>query len=68
MLQANQGEAQREAKAQKNERSCQLSYWLEHTPSQPTVETMMLDSHASEIDKLERPEVSLGTSFCVRSD
>lgn len=38
------------------ERAAQKSYWLEHS-SQPTVEAMMLDSKASEIDQLERPEV-----------
>lgn len=41
------------------ERAAQKSYWLEHS-SQPTVEAMMLDSKASEIDQLERPEVSDG--------
>jgi len=39
------------------EREVQRHYWLEHTPDKPTVETMMLDSKAGEIDKLERPEV-----------
>lgn len=37
------------------EREAQKQYWLEH--SEPTVEAMMLDSKASEIDRLERPEV-----------
>lgn len=38
------------------ERDVQKSYWLEHS-SNPTVEAMMLDSKAAEIDTLERPEV-----------
>jgi phosphoethanolamine N-methyltransferase len=38
------------------ERDAQKSYWLEHS-SEPTVEAMMLDSQAADIDKLERPEV-----------
>ncbi|WIA44324.1 hypothetical protein OEZ86_007114 [Tetradesmus obliquus] len=38
------------------ERDAQKLYWLEHS-SQPTVEAMMLDSKAAEIDQLERPEV-----------
>jgi phosphoethanolamine N-methyltransferase len=42
--------------AKTNERAAQKNYWLEHS-SQPTVEAMMLDSNASEIDQLERPEV-----------
>jgi hypothetical protein len=40
-----------------DERNAQKSYWMEHS-SQPTVEAMMLDSKAAEIDQLERPEVS----------
>jgi phosphoethanolamine N-methyltransferase len=40
-----------------DERNAQKNYWLEHS-SQPTVEAMMLDSKAAEIDQLERPEVS----------
>jgi phosphoethanolamine N-methyltransferase len=40
-----------------DERNAQKRYWLEHS-SQPTVEAMMLDSKAAEIDQLERPEVS----------
>ncbi|KAF6264581.1 S-adenosyl-L-methionine-dependent methyltransferase [Scenedesmus sp. NREL 46B-D3] len=39
-----------------DERNAQKNYWLEHS-SQPTVEAMMLDSKAAEIDQLERPEV-----------
>jgi hypothetical protein len=42
------------------EREVQKSYWIEHS-SQPTVEAMMLDSKASEIDQLERPEVCVHT-------
>jgi hypothetical protein len=38
------------------ERDVQKQYWLEHS-SEPTVEAMMLDSNAAEIDKSERPEV-----------
>nr|BAU37045.1 phosphoethanolamine N-methyltransferase [Chlamydomonas asymmetrica] len=38
------------------EREVQKQYWKEHS-SQPTVEAMMLDSKAAEIDQLERPEV-----------
>lgn len=45
-----------------DERTAQKSYWLEHS-SQPTVEAMMLDSKASEIDQLERPEVMQGVSI-----
>lgn len=40
-----------------SERKVQLQYWVEHTPDQPTVETMMLDSQAKDIDCMERPEV-----------
>lgn len=42
----------------KDERSKQKDYWAAH--SDTTVEAMMLDSKASEIDKLERPEVRGG--------
>jgi hypothetical protein len=45
------------------ERQAQKTYWLQHS-SQPTVEAMMLDSKASEIDQLERPEVG---AYCRRS-
>lgn len=38
------------------EREAQKQYWMEHS-TQPTVEAMMLDSKAAEIDKMERPEV-----------
>ena len=38
------------------ERAAQKQYWLEHSTT-PTVEAMMLDSKAAEIDLLERPEV-----------
>ncbi|GMH44018.1 hypothetical protein BSKO_11952 [Bryopsis sp. KO-2023] len=43
-------------KAENVERTAQVAYWEEHT-QQATMEAMMLDSKASEIDKLERPEV-----------
>eukprot|EP00775_Hariotina_reticulata_P003093 gene3093-3372_t len=49
-----------------NERAAQKSYWLEHS-SQPTVEAMMLDSKASVIDQLERPEV-LATLGSVKGE
>ena len=38
------------------EREAQKQYWMEHS-AKPTVEAMMLDSKAAEIDQLERPEV-----------
>jgi len=38
------------------ERAAQKDYWLQHS-AEPTVEAMMLDSKAAEIDQLERPEV-----------
>jgi hypothetical protein len=38
------------------EREAQRAYWSEH--SNGTVEAMMLDSKAAEIDVLERPEVT----------
>jgi hypothetical protein len=34
----------------------QKSYWEEHSKDL-TVESMMLDSHAADLDKEERPEV-----------
>ena len=39
-----------------DERQVQKAYWSEHS-NKPTVEAMMLDSKAAEIDQLERPEV-----------
>ncbi|CAM8934026.1 unnamed protein product [Rhodiola kirilowii] len=42
--------------AQGVEREVQKSYWIEHT-SDLTVEAMMLDSKAADLDKEERPEV-----------
>lgn len=42
------------------EREAQKSYWAEHS-SNATVESMMLDSQAADIDKLERPEVCRGS-------
>lgn len=38
-----------------SERQMQMSYWKEHS-GEATVEAMMLDSKAADIDKLERPE------------
>lgn len=38
------------------DRNTQKDYWKEHS-KEATVEAMMLDSKAAEIDKLERPEV-----------
>nr|BAX38993.1 phosphoethanolamine-N-methyltransferase [Chlamydomonas applanata] len=46
-----------DAAVTEQERDAQRKYWLEHTPDKPTVETMMLDSKAADIDRLERPEV-----------
>lgn len=45
--------------AEVQERETQKAYWKEHS-GEATVEAMMLDSHAAEIDKLERPEVGPG--------
>ncbi|RWW17220.1 hypothetical protein GW17_00018861 [Ensete ventricosum] len=42
--------------AGEEEREVQKIYWIEHS-KELTVEAMMLDSHASELDKIERPEV-----------
>ena len=39
------------------EREAQKAYWKEHS-TEATVEAMMLDSKAADIDKLERPEVT----------
>lgn len=39
-----------------SERNAQKAYWEEHSV-EATVEAMMLDSKASDIDRLERPEV-----------
>lgn len=41
-----------------DERNAQKAYWCEHA-SEATVEAMMLDSKAADIDKMERPEVGL---------
>lgn len=38
------------------EREAQKAYWKEHA-AQATVESMMLDSKAKDIDRMERPEV-----------
>ena len=40
-----------------DEREIQKNYWVEHS-ADLTVEAMMLDSKASDLDKAERPEVS----------
>lgn len=42
--------------AQGEEREIQKSYWIEHSANL-TVEAMMLDSKAADLDKEERPEV-----------
>lgn len=42
-----------------SERAQQKAYWAEHS-SEATVEAMMLDSQAADIDKMERPEVGAG--------
>ncbi|KAJ3670686.1 hypothetical protein LUZ60_008112 [Juncus effusus] len=47
-----------------DERNAQKSYWLEHSKDL-TVEAMMLDSHAADLDKEERPEV-LGMLPCYK--
>lgn len=39
------------------ERDAQKQFWAEHS-AKPTVEAMMLDSKAAEIDQMERPEAS----------
>lgn len=40
----------------------QKKYWIEHSAGL-TVEAMLLDSNASDLDKEERPEVSKVTSI-----
>lgn len=50
------------AGAGEGERMVQKSYWIEHSKDL-TVEAMMLDSRASNLDKEERPEVIL-LSLC----
>lgn len=50
--------------AEARERDAQKAYWKEHS-GEATVEAMMLDSHAAEIDKLERPEVGPGRGWRV---
>lgn len=39
------------------ERDVQKNYWIEHS-ADLTVEAMMLDSRAADLDKEERPEVT----------
>nr|GMD82153.1 Phosphoethanolamine N-methyltransferase 1 [Ipomoea batatas] len=41
---------------QGQEREVQKSYWIEHS-TELTVEAMMLDSKATDLDKEERPEI-----------
>lgn len=45
------------------ERQAQKAYWKEHSEN-ATVEAMMLDSKAADIDKLERPEASRPRRIC----
>lgn len=40
------------------ERAIQKNYWIEHS-ADLTVEAMMLDSRASDLDREERPEVKM---------
>jgi hypothetical protein len=47
------------------ERDAQKSYWEQHSKV-PTVEAMMLDSKAAEIDRMERPEVRTRGWCCRR--
>ena len=42
--------------SQGEEREVQKNFWIEHS-ADLTVEAMMLDSKASDLDKEERPEV-----------
>lgn len=46
------------------ERDVQKNYWIEHT-SELTVEAMMLDSKAADLDKEERPEVLIFAFFSI---
>ena len=46
------------------EREAQRQYWKEHS-GEATVEAMMLDSQAADIDKMERPEVSPWATITV---
>jgi len=46
-----------------NERDVMRAFWHEHS-AQPSMESMMLDSKASEIDIEERPEVCQGRVLC----
>ena len=46
-----------DAAAVPEERQSQLEYWKHHVAIEATVETMMLDSQASVIDEMERPEI-----------
>lgn len=46
------------------EREIQKNYWIEHS-ADLTLEAMMLDSKASDLDKEERPEVPCSSLFCI---
>lgn len=48
-----------------DEREVQRGYWMEHCEGNLSVESMMLDSNASHLDKEERPEVSALISFLL---
>jgi hypothetical protein len=39
------------------ERTIQRTYWCEHSKKGATMENMMLDSSASKLDQIDRPEV-----------
>ena len=47
-----------------DERKVQKTYWIEHTANL-SVEAMMLDSKASDLDKEERPEVRFFVLQCA---
>lgn len=49
------------------ERDAQKKYWIENS-AELTVEAMMLDSQASDLDKEERPEVSETLFFDFTGD
>ncbi|KAL6518095.1 glycylpeptide N-tetradecanoyltransferase [Orobanche minor] len=51
------------AGVQDQEREVQKSYWIEHSVDL-TLEAMMLDSKASDLDKEERPEFLFPFAFC----
>ena len=45
--------------AQPSPRADMKAYWDEHSATNTTVEAMMLDEGAKDIDKLERPDVRI---------